>query len=317
MSDEHEHEHDEHEHGHEEHHHHAYDWQAELMEMRDATTHYYEHQFDWRGHEPPAGYQGPRFFPPTPDWRLVARLDTTAPGAGDHAEIATSTGQVRHMHIAGDLVFDKDNDVSIMNRAATEDLRTVQVWPIIRRVLNGGQAPSPLAAQAAKLIDQWRAGGSSRLDRNLDGKIDAPGAAVMDTAWNGIATTVMRPVLGPLTQNLEGQMGTSSTPSFGSGWYGYVSKDLRTELGMKVRGRFSHRYCGNGSLRACRASLWAAIQAAATQLKTTEGPNPKAWYSSATAERISFIPGLIPFTMRWTNRSTFQQVIEFTGHAKP
>ena len=109
MTEEHAHDdHDEHEHEHEEHHHHAYDWQAELLEMRDATTHYYEHQFDWRGHQPPAGYQGPRFFPPTPDWRLVARLDTTTPGAGDHAEIATSTGQVRHMHVAGELVFDKD-----------------------------------------------------------------------------------------------------------------------------------------------------------------------------------------------------------------
>jgi hypothetical protein len=93
-----------------------------------------------------------------------------------------------------------------------------------------------------------------------------------------------------------------------------VSKDLRSELGMKVRGAYSRHYCGNGSLKRCRASLWAAIQAAASHLKATQGPNPNAWFSSATAERISFIPGLIPFTMRWTNRSTFQQVIEFTGH---
>lgn len=26
---------------------------------------------------------------------------------------------------------------------------------------------------------------------------------------------------------------------------------------------------------------------------------------------------LLEYTMRWTNRSTFQQVIEFTGHATP
>jgi hypothetical protein len=31
--------------------------------------------------------------------------------------------------------------------------------------------------------------------------------------------------------------------------------------------------------------------------------------------RIEFPPGLLPYTMRWTNRSTFQQVITFTGHA--
>ncbi len=272
-------------------------------------------KYDWRGWLPLNRH--PHMIEPSSDI-LTNWNNKPAPGWGAASDnyaygavhrVQLYRGFTKHMH--------ENNDVSIMNRAATEDLRTVQVWPIIRRVLNGGKAPSPLAAQAAKLIDQWRAGGSSRLDRNLDGKIDAPGAAVMDTAWNGIATAVMRPVLGPLTQNLEDQMGTSSTPSFGAGWYGYVSKDLRTELGMKVRGRLSRRYCGNGSLKACRASLWAAIQAAATQLKTTEGANPKDWYSSATAERISFIPGLIPFTMRWTNRSTFQQVIEFTGHAKP
>jgi hypothetical protein len=114
-------------------------------------------------------------------------------------------------------------------------------------------------------------------------------------------------------------MGVSNDPSsvgssFGSGWYGYVSKDLRTELGLKVRGRFSRGYCGNGSLRACRGSLWAAIQAAAVKLSASEGPNPSDWFSSDP--RISFIPGLISYTMSWTNRSTFQQVIEFTGHAK-
>ena len=209
----------------------------------------------------------------------------------------------------------ENDDVSIMNRAATEDLRTIAVWPIIRRVLDGGPAPSALAAQAANLIDSWRAQGASRIDLNLDGRIDAPGAAVMDTAWDGIARAVMSPVLGPLTDTLAHLIPTSSTPSFDPGWFGYVSKDLRTELGMKVRGPYSRRYCGNGSLTACRASLWAAIGAAAAKLASTEGPNPAAWYSSATAERISFTPGLIPFTMRWTNRSTFQQVIEFSGHA--
>ena len=171
-----------------------------------------------------------------------------------------------------------NNDVSIMNRAATEDLRVIKVWPIIDRVLNGGHAPSKLAAQAADLINRWRRAGSSRIDANGDGKIDAPGAAVMDTAWPGLATAVLRPVLGPLTANLEQLLPLSSTPNFGDGWFGYVSKDLRTELGMKVRGPYSRRYCGNGSLRACRKSLWAAIQDAANKLAATQGPKPNDWF---------------------------------------
>ena len=106
--EEHDHGHEEHDHEEHEHHHHAYDWAAELQSNRDFTANYYEHEFDWRGHQPPQGYEGPRWFPAAPDWRLVARLDQSAPGAGEHAEIATSTGQVRHMHVAGDLVFQAD-----------------------------------------------------------------------------------------------------------------------------------------------------------------------------------------------------------------
>jgi hypothetical protein len=41
------------------------------------------------------------------------------------------------------------------------------------------------------LVEQWRTEGSSRLDRNNTGKITAPGAAIMDTAWPKIANAVM------------------------------------------------------------------------------------------------------------------------------
>ncbi len=105
MSD-HTHEHDEHD----EHeaHQHVHDWQAVLLAARDAEANYYEHQFDWRGQGPPEDFDGPRFFPPAPEWRLAARLDATVPGAGEHAEVATSTGKLRHMHVVGDVVFEKD-----------------------------------------------------------------------------------------------------------------------------------------------------------------------------------------------------------------
>jgi len=277
-------------------------------------------KYDWRGWLPLNAH--PHMIAPRSDI-LINWNNKPAPGWGAASD-NYAYGSVQRVQLYRGFTtgMHENNDVSIMNRAATEDLRTVLVWPIIRRVLNGGPAPSALAAQAAHLIDVWRAQGSSRIDLNLDGRIDAPGAAVMDMAWNGIARAVMSPVLGPLTNTLARLIPISNQPSsggsaFGSGWYGYVSKDLRTELGMKVRGPFSRRYCGNGNLKACRKSLWAAIQAAATKLAASEGPNPADWYSSSTAERITFVPGLIPFSMRWTNRSTFQQVIEFTGHAAP
>ena len=206
-----------------------------------------------------------------------------------------------------------------MNKAATQDLRAVRVWPSIRAVLQTGPAPSARAEAAAALVDNWRVAGSSRLDRELDGKVDDPGAAVMDAAWPRMADAVMAPVLGPLVDRLAALHGRSDDAgpggsSYISGWYGYLDKDLRTLLGREVRGPYSRRYCGAGVLATCRESLWAAIDAAAAQLESTQGPAPSAWRSDATAERIRFTSGVLPDTMRWTNRPTFQQLMSFSGH---
>ena len=198
--------------------------------------------------------------------------------------------------------------VSIMNRAATEDLRGTKIWPTINAVLQGGPPPSALAGQAADLVTAWSTAGGSRLASDVDGKVDDPGAAIMADAWNRIADAVMTPVLGPLTDDLASLEPRDSTGQ-SDGWYGYVDKDLRTLLGQRVRGKYKLRYCGGGSLAACRTSLWAAIDAAANDLVATQGPDPSKWRADST--RITFVPGLIPNTMRFTNRSTFQQVIRF------
>lgn len=94
----------EHEH---EHSHHA-DWRDELEALRRDARHYYLHEFDWRGQEPPPDWAGPRFFPPAPEWRLMARLDRAAPGTGAAITLPTSTGQLREMVVAGQLVFEVD-----------------------------------------------------------------------------------------------------------------------------------------------------------------------------------------------------------------
>jgi hypothetical protein len=206
-----------------------------------------------------------------------------------------------------------------MNRAATQDLRAVKVWPVIEQVLAGGKAPSKLAEEAANLVTTWAESGASRAGETGP---ENPGAAVLDQAWQGIGEAVLGPELGPelLSEfaafNSPNNAPSSSGSAFGGGWYGYVSKDLRTELGQHVEGEFSRRYCGGGSLKACRTSLWAAIQTAAEQLEKTQGSVPANW--RAPRVRIEFPPlpkEFFPFTMSWTNRSTFQQVIEFTGHA--
>jgi uncharacterized protein (DUF1684 family) len=102
-------------------HHHVHDWQSELVMLREAAARYYLHEFDWRGHGPPEGFDGPRYFPPAPEWRLLAQLDTGVPGAGDHAEIATSNGQLRHMHVAGQLVFESGGSEQRLTAFVSQD----------------------------------------------------------------------------------------------------------------------------------------------------------------------------------------------------
>jgi acyl-homoserine lactone acylase PvdQ len=207
------------------------------------------------------------------------------------------------------------SDVSIMNQAATEDLRAKLIWPTIKQVLQTGPAPSKLAEESANVVSAWVEEGASRFGQN---RPKAAGAAVMDAIWTPIAEAVLSPVLGetlPLFESINGpdDNANSGGSSYDSGWYGYVYKDLRSLLGYPVDQPYSRKFCGSGNLEACRNSLWSAIQTAAEGVAATQGPTPSAW--KAAKVRITFPPGLLPkYTMRWTNRSTFQQVIEFTEH---
>ena len=205
-----------------------------------------------------------------------------------------------------------------MNAAATQDVRSVVFQPVLSRVLRTGPAPSSRALQMLGLLEAWRRSGGSRLDRDLDGKIDHAGAAVMDTAWNGIANAGLRRVLGPkladqLDETLHDRFNAPPGGQF-SGWHIYMDKDLRTLLKRRVRGTFRNQYCGRGKLKRCREDLWRALDRAGARMARTQGPDPATWRSDANRERIRFVPGLLPTTMRYTNRpSGIQQVISFSG----
>jgi acyl-homoserine lactone acylase PvdQ len=275
---------------------------------------------DWRGYLPFA--QHPQAINPSSG--LILNWNNKPATNVGSADSNFSYGSVQRVElltaaVAGRRKHTVVSTTAAMNKAATQDLRVMQVWPTIRAVLQTGSAPSARAEAAAGLLDSWRSAGGSRIDRDLDGKVDAAGAAVMDAAWPGLADAVMSPVLGPLVSRLSALMGRSDDAGPGgsayiSGWYGYVEKDLRMLLGQTVRGEFSRRYCGAGVLATCREALWAALDGAAARLEETQGPAPSAWRSDATAERIRFVSGVLPTTMRWTNRPTFQQVMSFSGH---
>ncbi len=276
--------------------------------------------YDWRGFLPFAGHA--RGINPKSgvilNWNNKPAADV---GAADSNFAYGSVHRVDLLTaaVAGRKKHSLVSVTAAMNKAATQDLRALRVWPVIRDVLRTAPGPSARAEAAAALLDSWRAAGSSRLDRELDGKIDDPGAAVMDAAWPRLADAVMSPVLGPLVDELARLHGRSDDAGPGgsayiSGWYGYVEKDLRTLLGREVRAPYSRRYCGAGVLATCRDALWTALDAAAAELETKQGPAPSSWRADATAERIRFTSGVLSDTMRWSNRPTFQQLMSFSGH---
>ncbi len=260
--------------------------------------------YDWRGYlsrrEHPHAVSGPGGL-------LLNWNNRSAPGFmhGDDEPY----GSVQRVEL-----FDKyprrvklTDDVGIMNRAATEDVRS-PVWPVVSKVLHTGDAPNARAAQVVDILDGWVRRDAPRLDADENGFYDTPGPTIMDAAWRPIADAVMRPVFsGTLLEALNDVRGLGSLS--GESW---VDKDLRTLLDQRVRGRFNLRYCGNGSLAACRASLWAAIAKTADELAARQNqPDPRLWRSEA--DRTGFAPGLIPTTFRTTNRPTFQQVLEFAA----
>lgn len=233
-------------------------------------------------------------------------------GSVQRVDLFTPLVAARKKHTVADVV-------SIMNKAATQDLRVIRLLPIVKAVLETGPAPSPRAAEMLKQLEAWRLAGGSRLDRDLDGRVDHPGAAIMDAVWPRLADAALSPVLGPLVDRLAQLMERSDDAGPGgsayiSGWYGYVDKDLRSLLGRPVKGAFKTKFCGGGDLGACRASLWGAFESAGASLQAAQGATVPDWRADANRERIRFTSGVLQDTMRWTNRPTFQQVVSFRTH---
>jgi acyl-homoserine lactone acylase PvdQ len=232
---------------------------------------------------------------PAPRWG--AADDNWAYGSAQRVQMLNNGLATRDKH-------DLASVTSAMNAAATQDLRSVVLTPVLTELLKAAPAPSPRAARMLAILQEWRAGGSSRLDRDLDGVMDAgPGPAIWDAFYPRLFSAAM-PVkgLGPL-------IGTNAGPSSGftDGGFWYLEKDLRRLNGGGLRSAFKERYCGNGDRARCAKAVWAALEAVPG--------DPDALRADATKERIAFRPGLLPTTIRYTNRpSGIQQVISFNGH---
>jgi acyl-homoserine lactone acylase PvdQ len=218
-----------------------------------------------------------------------------------------------------------------MELAATEDIRIVKLWPIIRQVL--GRPRNARLRSAIAQLNAWYAAGGHRWDLTKAGTY-ANNAAIelMDAWWPKLLRAEFAPTLGPTVFGaLQGMLGFGAVvtgtqpnePDFAQGWYGYVSKDLRDLLHQhnhrrhrRPAGAYSRIYCGRGSFRRCqgvlRRSLLAAMSVSPQAMygygNCAGNPQPSCYDQNEWTD-VSAI-SLPPFPFQ--NRPTFQQVVELT-----
>jgi len=152
--------------------------------------------------------------------------------------------QLLDSRVAAKKVHTPASVVGAMNAAATQDLRATLV-PVLAEAMGSGTAPSARDAQLLQTLQAWN---GSRLDANLDGKIDAVGAAIMDGWWPKLALAVLQPQLGPLTTDLTALAGISNDAKL-------AGKLLRRRL-VLVRQR------GGGARRSARPRVRSPVEPA-------------------------------------------------------
>jgi hypothetical protein len=148
----------------------------------------------------------------------------------------------------------------------------------------------------------------------------------MDTFWPIAVRRIFEPVLGA---KIVGAITDQITPFrekfFFDGWWGYVQKDLRRVLHRPERGAFSHRYCGTGSPKRCRAVLAGALRDAIGEATKAQGGPLETWKHRATCPKTDppTCDQIVPITagaidtppFPFHNRGTFHQLVE-VGRAR-
>ena len=226
--------------------------------------------------------------------------------------------------------------VQAMEEPATEDIRAVFNMPTILKVI--GKPSDAASRDALALLRSWARRGGHRRDLNKDGHYDDDRAVtLMDAWWPKLVAAEFKGALGDNAFTaLKGKglgtgditRGQARAPNFFDGWWGYVSKDLRSLITPKpkarkgrkrkadpVKGRYSRIYCGRGSLKRCRAALQASLREALTV-------TPKELYGKATkcaakpeASCYDMNRSTVASAIRipdfpFQNRPTFQQVVQ-------
>jgi hypothetical protein len=169
------------------------------------------------------------------------------------------------------------------------------------------------------VLGGWSAPPPPRRDIAGDGEYDhAVAVAIGDATLVPMLDAVFGEELAgaDLPQRVQDHPDQGLGSAYNGGRANFLHKDFRQALGRTVEGPRSRTYCGGGSLEACRAALWDALDAAAGALADEyESVDVDDW--TYDARRDDIVQSAVGVTtvpdMRWQNRPTYQQVVQVGG----
>lgn len=211
--------------------------------------------------------------------------------------------------------------LKITQTAATQDLRGVAIVPEMRRLF---AARAPVGADARlgwSMLSSWESAGAHRRDLNYDRFTDDPGVTIMNELFPRLVNELLGKTLG---SDVLGMLGSADDApallgsAYNNGLYGPITLELQRADGSQQRPSGLPTYCGDGTAAGCSAVVSALLADAVAAARKAQSfltqPFPSLWRSSQLFERIRFLPIITnPFSMRWQNRPTFQQLTAFSG----
>ncbi|MER5410976.1 penicillin acylase family protein [Streptomyces sp. NPDC002769] len=299
--------------------------------------------YEWQNWDPAtntAAYTPPSAHPNSVDqdyyisWNNKQAKDyTTAPwGNGSVHRGNLLEDRVKKLVAAGGVT--RSSLTRAMADAALADLRAEDVLPKLLQVVKSSPVTDTAAAAAVTKLSDWVTAGARRKETSAGSKTyaDADAIRILDAWWPLMVKAEFAPGLGTdlytaFTANLpvdespsaaHGPTGAHAGSSFQYGWWSYVDKDIRAVLGQPVQGGLAQKYCGGGSLSACRDILISTLKTAAglTAAQVYPGDDQCSagdqWCADSIVQRA--LGGIKHGRITWQNRPTYQQVVEYTSH---
>ncbi len=213
--------------------------------------------------------------------------------------------------------------INAMGNAGTQDLRGAEVLPYALKLI--GNPSNPALRTAVSELRAWVASGAHRINREhpgASGQYDQSAAVrIMDAWWPLLVKADLGTVLGStLLGDVEGRFGLDNLPhnhqgsAWDDGFYGIVQQDLRSALGEHVAGPLNRVYCGDGSLRRCRAALESSLLQAAGETAAQVYPAADGCAAGDQmcwdAIHYTAIGAITQPPQEWVNRPTFQQAVQ-------